>query len=648
MITKINKIISGGLLCCAVAVALTACTDAWDDHYESLGSGEGGVHEGTLWQAISSNPNLSNFAKVVEGCNYVDKLNGSQVFTVFVPTNDHFTEAEADKLISEYNDQKGKVLEENNTVLKEFLQNHMMLYNRSFTNLRNDTLVMMNGKYAFINPDSTVNGVKMSAVNQLYGNGVLNIVDSPVTFFPNVFEAYRKDADYDSLYSFLYNEHYYFKEFQAWQSVAGSIVNGKTQYLDSVFKQINQWYDYVGLINSEDSNYIMVAPTNKVCEDLVKEYEPYFDYSNKSLDKKISDSLQYKMSRLAIMRGTTFSRTFNNETSLQDSAMSVNCTRNYTQRKSRYHGIPMEYYQYYMPLAAKGALNQTEIMKCSNGEVRKASEWNIDKRQTFHQFIIANGSNYHKVDSITDPSGKTTEDVPKASKSNISVSSNNKAFYDKLWDHSIQEVSPNYTTLAYNVYYTLYNVLSNVGYDIYLVTAPALAADTTASAELRRPTKFSCKMYGPGLSSSGEKLNPPSGGKYFETRPDTIDYFLVASNYKFKMCTQGMDNENLQYDLMITTSNTSTNDMVPDPDRPDKKLYTRTLRINAILVVPHGSLELVDELPATIGTGNKAITIPASAQGTPGIIMYPHRAYDDEAGAFKTDAGDYKAWYMQR
>ena len=128
MITKINKLISGGLLCCAVAVALTACTDAWDDHYESLGSGEGGVHEGTLWQAISSNPNLSNFAKVAEGCNYVDKLNGSQVFTVFVPTNDHFSEADADKLISDYNAQKGTVLEENNTVLKEFMQNHIMLY----------------------------------------------------------------------------------------------------------------------------------------------------------------------------------------------------------------------------------------------------------------------------------------------------------------------------------------------------------------------------------------------------------------------------------------------------------------------------------------------------------------------------------------
>lgn len=639
MITKINKLISGGLLCCAVAVALTACTDAWDDHYESLGSGEGGVHEGTLWQAITSNPNLSNFAKVVEGCNYVDKLNGSQVFTVFIPTNDHFSEAEANQLISDYNNQKGTVLEENNTVLKEFLQNHMMLYNRSFSNLRNDTLVLMNGKYAILNPDTTVSGVKMLDFNKLYSNGVLNIIDRPVTFLPNLFEACRKDADFDSLRSFLYNEHYYYKEFQAWQSVAGSIVNGKTQYLDSVFKQINQWYDYVGLINSEDSNYIMVAPTKEVCEALVTEYEPYFEYPDK-LDKKDRDSLQYKMSRLAIMCGTTFSRTFNTDKTLQDSAMSVNSIRNYTLRKSLW-GVPFEYYQYYKPLDPNGVLSQTEIMKCSNGEMRKATQWNIDKRQTFHQYIIATSRNFHKTDSTQNSKG---EDIEVATPRTVYVGSENKNFYNKLWNNSFQEFNPNVTTLNYKAYYSLPNVLSNIGYDIYLVTAPALAADTAATVELRRPTKFSCKMYGPGLSSSGEKLQGADGKtKNFETRPDSIDYFLVAENYKFKKCTVGIDDKDLQYDLMINTTPTN-NDMLIDVDDPDKKIYTRVLRVNAILVVPHGSLELVDELPTAIGNSK----LPTDVQGTPGLLMYPHRAYDDAAGAFKADVGAYKVWYMQR
>ena len=651
MITKINKILSDGLMCCGIAVPLTACTDSWDDHYESLGSGEGSVHEGTLWQAITSNPNLSHFAKVIEGCNYVDKLNGSQVFTVFAPTNDNLTEAEADQWISDYVGQKDTVLEENNTTLKEFIQNHMALYNHSYSPFRNDTLTLMNGKYAALQSDSTIDGIKMSEVNQLYSNGILNVINSPVKFFPNVFEASRKDADLEGVRSFLYNEHYYYKEFQEDQSVAGSIVNGKTQYLDSVFTQINQLYDYVGLINSEDSDYIMVAPTNKVWDELVADYQKYFDYpeikdpDHPDLAKKNRDSLEYKMTRLAILQGTTFSRTFNKDTSLGDSAMSVNCIRNYNQRKS-FLGAPFEYYQYYMPLAAKGALNQSEILKCSNGEVRKATEWNIDKRMTFHQYAIATSRNVKEVQKQGQTGGKDSLEL--ASYKTESVASNNKAFYNKLWNNSFLEIRPTLSTVTYWINFIIPDVLSNIGYDIYIVTAPALAKDTLASDEERRPTKFSCKMYGPGLGSSGEKLKSPAGKTTFETRPDSIDYILISSNYKFKKCTRDLNEEGVQMRMRITNEVLNNEMLIRPGDPEDKQLYTRDLRINAILVVPHGSLEVVDELPAKVGTGKKAIEVPASAQGTPGIIMYPHRAWDEEAGSFKDDGADYKAWYMQR
>jgi len=40
-----------------------------------------------------------------------------------------------------------------------------------------------------------------------------------------------------------------------------------------------------------------------------------------------------------------------------------------------------------------------------------------------------------------------------------------------------------------------------------------------------------------------------------------------------------------------------------------------------------------------VGTGDKKTVIPTSAQGQPGILMYPHGKYDDR---------DYKAWYMLR
>ena len=631
MITKnllYNKVI--GL---AVAtLTFVSCTDTWDDHYESLGGGENGVHEGTIWSAIKSNPNMTNFARVIEGCDYVDRLNGSQVFTVFAPTDNDFTSAEAEALIAEYKAQAETVLPENNTVIKEFIQNHMALYNHSFTNMHIDTLVLMNGKYAVVNPDTTINGVKMTNINQLYSNGVLFTMDKKLAFEPNVFEAFRKDQDYDSIYSFLYNSHYYYKVFQPSQSVAGSIVNGKTQYLDSVFTQRNELYSYVGLINSEDSDYIMVAPTNAVWKQLIDEYQTYFDYPEKLTDR---DSMAYTQARLAIVEGTTFSRTFNTDAALQDSAMSTNCVRSYTSRLSAWGGVPFEYYQYYMPKAAKGALNQTEIMKCSNGEVRKATEWNIDKRMSFHTYRIA--GNYDLKEVKKDYDNNSKDSIDAVSHVVDYVTADNKAFYNKVWNNSFLTFESKVATSNHWMTYTIPGVLSNIGYDIYLVYVPALAADTTATGEQRLPTKFKARLISPGLPSDGESLENKDDpyfqtkGSAYEPAPDSICYVKLANDFKFPKATVGVGDESMKTYLRIDSS-VSNNEL-------RKKSHTRTMRINCILVVPHGSLELVDQLPATVGTGSKMTKIPASAQGQPGVLLYPHGQYDDR---------DYKAWYMQR
>jgi len=617
MITKIktyHKVLGLAL----ATLTFVACSDTWDDHYESLGDSSTGMHEGSLWKAISSDPNLSNFARVIEGCNYKAALDGSQVFTVFAPTNDKFSAAEADQLIADYKAQADTVLQANNTVLKEFIQNHMALYNHSFSNLRTDTLVLMNGKYAVMNRDTTINGVKMTKINQLYSNGVLYVLNDQIGYLPNVFEAFRKDHDFDSLYNFLYNSHFYYKVFLPEQSVAGSIVNGKTQYLDSVFAQRNELFSFLGQINSEDSNYIMVAPTNEVCAQLISEYEQYFDYPENYEER---DSMAYTLPRLAMVYGTTFSRTFNTDASLKDSAMSTNCIRNYADRKVHW-GAPFEYYQYYMPMASKGALNQTEIIPCSNGQVRKAKEWNIDKRMTFLQYTIA-GSSYLKEVSKTKEGNDSVNTITPYLRQ---VSSDNKEYYNKLWDNRFVEFSPNYTTMNHSAFYRLPSVLSNLGYDIYMVSAPAAAGDDSnnkASESDKLPTIVKCTLTAPGMKAADL-------GK-FETNRDSVGYILLAEDFKFPKCTYGIADENLQAILEIKTNVSSV--------QLRNKTHSRTMRINCILMVPHGTLEVVDALPATVGTGKKQTIVSAADQGKAGIVMYPHGKYDDR---------DYKAWYMLR
>ena len=171
------------------ALTLTACTDEWDDHY---------VLGGTLWDAIQQDNNLSNFASVVRACGYDKALGSSQVFTVFAPTNDCFSSSEAEALIAAYNSEKGRMDEDEISTVKEFLQNHIALYNHSVSSLSNDSIVLMNGKYAILSSGG-IDKSPFLTTNQHYSNGILFTVGNQVTFFPNLFEYMRKDSELDSL-----------------------------------------------------------------------------------------------------------------------------------------------------------------------------------------------------------------------------------------------------------------------------------------------------------------------------------------------------------------------------------------------------------------------------------------------------------------
>lgn len=597
-------------------VLFTACTDTWDDHYNSLGDSSG-MHEGTLWQAIKSDPNLSNFASVVEACDIAKDLNGSQVFTVFAPTNNSFSQAEAQALIADYRQQvRDSVVEEDNTVIKEFIHNHIAPYNHSVASSSNDSIILMNGKYALLKSND-IDGVALLTKNQLYSNGVLYTLNSQRDYLSNVFEYIRKDPDLDSLRSFLYNSSYYYREFEPELSVPGSIVNGKTQYLDSVFTQRNELFDFLGRLGTEDSSYIMVAPTNEVWRDLIEEYETYYRYPQ---DMEKADSMAYTNSRLAIIQGTTFSRTFNTDESLQDSAMSVNCVQNYAARKGKW-GAPFEYFEYYKPMNPNGALAQADVIKCSNGEIRKANKWNIDKQMSFHQYNIINAEARNAIKEIKKYPDSHGDSIEMANAIGRYVNSDNR-FFNKVWDNSFIEFVSTVAAQNYWVDFTLKNVLSNIGYDIYLVTVPAIANDSNATEAQRLPVKFKCTLRIPGQGNVD--LKNADGSSDFVTRTDTIDYMLLAEDFKFDVCTYGIDNEKMQVTLNVETrvSNTELR----------RGTFTRTLRVDCILLVPHGSLQLVDALP-------EESAIPTKQWGTPGLLMYPHGQFTDRP---------YKWWYMQR
>ena len=583
-----------------------SCSDTWDDHYE--GTIEG-AREGSLWQAIKQNADLSNFASVIEATGYDRSLGSSQVFTVFAPTNATFTREEADKLISEYQEQKKTVNDDDNTVIKEFVQNHIALYNHSVSSLTNDSIRLMNGKYALLKT-AGIDNSNFSQSNTLYQNGVLFTVDKPIDYSANIFEYIRRDADLDSVRSFLYNPMFYYKKFDAGSSVTGGLDElGRTIYLDSVFYQRNDLYSTVGDIASEDSTYWMVLPTNSEWQRLVEEYSNYFIYNKKvgnRLTKGSLDSLMYTNTRLAILEGTAFSRTSNKSvidnsktaSTLNDSLMSYGHVMNNSQRKNLW-GAPFNYYQYYDPMSEGGVFYGAEAKDCSNGRVLKSSNWNISSLQTFNRWIVIEAEDGTNIKSYT----KFFDGKDSLNSTELRTRSVlNHDYRDKVWNNSFAEFSPTVTTQAPILTFGIRGVLSNMGYDVYIVTAPALAYDSTATASECLPTSIRVTMGWEDLNGNNQSKQTGT----FNTTGTKIDYLLVAEDFKFPVCTRGISE-----DVPSTSINLEcrvSNNQVSTGQR------TRTMRIDCILLVPHGTLQLVDDMGV----------LNAEYAGMPGVRMFPH------------------------
>lgn len=570
---KYNNILNKVMGVALAALSLTACTDTWNDHYDAANGLNGGV-DATLWQTISTDQQFSNFAKVVKACGYDKALNSSQMFTVFAPTNSNFTLEEADKLIETYNAEKAAgIIERDNSTVKEFIHNHIALYNYSVSSNSNDSIVMMNGKYSVLT-NNTFGGQQLEKANVLHNNGVLFTLSNKVDYFPNVFEYLRTDSDLDSVANFLHGFSIY--EFDASQSVPGGIVNGQTVYLDSVFVLQNELFYQIGRINSEDSTYWMVAPTNEVWKTLVDEYSNYFIYAPEKGESEVAkrerDSLTYHMPRMAVVYGTVFSRTNNSDAAIQDSALSVNATP-YQYREQTYGFDDVAYYQYLKPFAPGGVFYGTENITTSNGQVMKAATWNINKLQTFYQSIKIEAENIYN--QKEDTTNVTTID-PLAT---VRVSSSNP-FYNKVSGNTYVEIAPiGPAAMPYAKFY-LPNTYSNIPYDVYAVIAPAIAGDTLASEYQRKPNKIRVELEYTKADGTDAKTEVLVSSK--ETRPDVMDTILIKSGLTLPACSYGLTGDK-KPKAALKISNRATN-----AEANTRKTHTKTIRVDCLILRPQG------------------------------------------------------------
>lgn len=559
------------------ALAITGCSDTWDDHY---GDSQSDAAVGSsLWEMIRDNDQLSNFAQVLKETKYDRALGSSQVFTVFAPTNDAFTAEDAADVIKLYEQEKQKgVKEKDNRAIKEFVQNHIALYNHSVATSGADSLVMMNGKYLVLTPQ-TLGDSPLLTTNVLTKNGLLFTLGDVADYHGNVFEAVQSDSDLDSIGNFIaaFNEY----EFRPSLSVAGGIEDGRTWYLDSVSVLTNDIFYYTDYINSEDSVFWMVAPTNDVWNELVKEYEPYFNYDS-NVQKR--DSLCWVRPRLAVVTGTVFSQTRNAKRVGDefvwntDSAMSVNAA-DYNMRRYAWGRSDMKYYQYDNPFDEGGAYTGTREIDCSNGKVIVADKWNIDKKETFFLEVLVEGEDRTCFDQVNEVS---TQDPVYQSIESWSP------FYNKVSNNRFVNIMPK--SFNSEARFKLPDLLSNIGYDIYVVFVPLAAVDSMATEFL--PCKFQASI-------SYHKENGDESPFYFlpdnrddlsrteihnyETDPNVVDSVLLISDYKFPTCSWGLNESQVFLNLKV------------DLRSSEQSKYTGYMRIDCIILKPHEETAVEDE-----------------------------------------------------
>lgn len=248
----------------AAMFAATSCSD-FSDYNETPSTGNMSADK-TLWENISQNENLSDFAALVKKAGFEASLSRSHFYTVWAPANGTF-------------DAQALMAEDSTKVLKEFVKNHIADYNHVISGAIDERIKVLNEKsYDFVGDGSyTYDGLNITTLNQPSINGIMHILNGAAQFYPNIYEHATSAEGLDSVVNFF--KRYEIQTLDTKNSVLGPTVNGKQTYIDSVMIVTNTAFDMLNAkVSKEDSSYTMLAPTNEAWVAQYNKVKKYFNY----------------------------------------------------------------------------------------------------------------------------------------------------------------------------------------------------------------------------------------------------------------------------------------------------------------------------------------------------------------------------------
>ena len=260
----------------ATMLAVTSCSDFSD--YNDTPVSDVQQAERTLWENISQNDQLSDFATLVKKAGFDDELSQPHYYTVWAPLNGTY---DASSLMSA----------DSATVLYQFVKSHIAEYNHSVSGLVDERIHALNRKSFAFEGDGlyTYAGQALKQLNIPNSNGIMHLLDGAARFYPNLYEYLFSCEGIDSVATFF--KRYETSVLDTKNSVLGPTINGKQTYIDSVMITSNSLLNRIkAKLDKEDSTYTMLVPTNEAWLAHYDKISKCYNYINTTVAQNIDEA----------------------------------------------------------------------------------------------------------------------------------------------------------------------------------------------------------------------------------------------------------------------------------------------------------------------------------------------------------------------
>jgi Secreted and surface protein containing fasciclin-like repeats len=515
-----------------VALSAVSCSDVWDEHYNSEPLNKSNLN---LYQYISADTTLTKFTRMLQITHYDSLLSQSQSYTVWAPTNASLAGVDL----------------KDSVAVSNIVGNHVtrFSYSTSILESMNKILRMFDKKLLPFEKTATgytFAGKLIIKPDLATKNGIVHILGEYAPYTYNFWEYINKTPGLDSLRTYLNSMT--MKTYDP----AASFQDGV--FVDSVFKSANIILDKVAALNTEDSIYTAILPTNAAWNDAYARIAPYYKF----LASDGGAQTQMAYTKLSLIQDLFF-RT---KLSLPFSGVSLKSTIGHN---------------FSNPANLFGLSTTSEL---SNGRACVSNQ--LDLRPTESWFdtlrVEAEAASFKTLQKFN-----YDQYIYSGIGSNLSISGGR---YLYLKDLSVNGLNPPYAT------FDIPNTLS-AKYNIYCVFVPG----SLVTAGDNRPNKVS--FYLTYIDATGKQLlntaidannllttktstvqnKFPAGAGVFTSKPAVVDKMLVAKNVVFPFCN-----------ILTTTTSKSTISLAvvnaAGFTTSEKATFNRNLIIDCIILEP--------------------------------------------------------------